>query len=148
MRRRQGFLGRLAQLAPEHAAVEIARSLGFVFNTRKTCGSVMRDFGLGDYETEVNTRHAVETLRGELVAAVREHEPRIAEPSVRLLGRYGYSLVCFELTGRVDDQRCALGVDIDTTTRQVRVSVTEVTAELTGGAGDGPAAPAGRGAKR
>jgi predicted component of type VI protein secretion system len=124
-RRRQAFLGRLAHLPRERVLVEIARNLGFVFNTRKACGSVLPDFGLGDYEREVNTHQAVEVLRAELLSAVRRHEPRMTEASVRLLGRYGYSMVRFEVAGRVDGQACALGVDIDTTTQRVDVLVAE-----------------------
>jgi predicted component of type VI protein secretion system len=124
-RRRQAFLGRLAQLPRQRALAEIAQSLGFVLNTRKACGSVLPDFGLGDYEHEVNTHHAVEALRVELLAAVRRHEPRMTATSVRLLGRYGYNMVRFEITGLVDGQKCALGVDIDTTTRHVDVLVGE-----------------------
>lgn len=124
-RRRQAFLGRLAQLAPERAPAEIARNLGFVFNTRKACGSVISDFGLGDYEREVNTGRVVEALRVELLAAVSRHEPRIREPRVRLLGGWRTHLVRFEIAGRVDGEACALDVDIDTTTRRVTVQVAE-----------------------
>lgn len=120
-RRRQAFLGRLAQLAPERASAEVARNLGFVFNTRKACGSVVVDFGLGDFEAEGTTTRAVEALRGELLSAVRRYEPRLREPAVRLLGRWGYRMVRFEVAGRIDDQPCALDVDIDTTTREVAV---------------------------
>lgn len=122
-RKRQGFLGRLAQLTPERAPAEIARNLGFVFNTRKACGSVLADFGLGDYEREVNTGRAVEALRAELLAAVHRHEPRLSEARVELLGRWRYNMVRFEIAGRVDGQACALDVDVDTTTRHVTVQV-------------------------
>lgn len=125
MRKRQAFLGRLAQLPRERVLVEIARNLGFIFNTRKACGSVFADFGLGDYERESNTHQAVEALRLELLAVVRRHEPRMTEASVKLLGRYGYNMVRFEISGLVDGQACALGVDIDTTTRGVEVLVAE-----------------------
>ncbi len=124
-RRRQAFLGRLAQLAPERAPAEIARNLGFVFNTRKACGSVVADFGLGDYEREANTGRAVEALRVEMLAAVSRHEPRILEPRVRLLGGWHTHLVRFEIAGRVDGEACVLDVDIDTTTRHVTVQVVE-----------------------
>ncbi len=124
-RRRQAFLGRLAQLAPERATAEIARNLGFVFNTRKACGSVVDGFGLGDYEREVNTGRAVEALRVEMLAAVNRHEPRIREPRVRLLGGWHTNLVRFEIAGRVDGEACTLDVDIDTTTRHVTVQVVE-----------------------
>jgi predicted component of type VI protein secretion system len=120
-RRRQAFLGRLAQLAPGRASADVVRNLGFVLNTRKACGSVVADFGLGDFEAEATTARAVEALRGELLAAVRRHEPRLREPAVRLLGRWSYNMVRFEIAGRIDDRSCTLDVDIDTTTREVTV---------------------------
>lgn len=124
-RRRPAFLDRLAQLPRQHPVAEIARNLSFVFNTRKACGSVLPTFGLGDYERESNTHQAVEALRLELLAAVRQHEPRLRDPAVRLLGRYRYNMVRFELSGLADGQACALGVDLDTTTRQVVVLMDE-----------------------
>lgn len=122
-RRRQAFLGRLAHRPRAHALVEIARNLGFVFNTRKDCGSVLPEFGLGDYEREPTTQRAVEVLRGELAAAVRRYEPRLAGATVKLLGRYGYSMVRFEIAGVADGRPCALGVDVDTTTQHFEVYV-------------------------
>jgi type VI secretion system protein len=124
-RRRQSFLGRLAQLPRERAVAEIARNLGFVFNTRKGCGSALPDFGLGDYEREPNTHRAVEALRVELLAAVRRHEPRLGEPAVRLLGRYHHDMVRFEIAGLVEGQPCVLEVDMSASTRHVEVSVVE-----------------------
>jgi predicted component of type VI protein secretion system len=84
---------------------------------------VVADFGLGDYEREVNTGRAVESLRAELLATVHRHEPRISEPRVRLLGGWHTNLVRFEIAGQVGGQACALDVDIDTTTRHVTVQV-------------------------
>lgn len=120
-RRRQAFLGRLAQLAPERPSADVVRNLGFVFNTRKACGSVVADFGLGDFDAESTTARAVEALRGELLAIVRRHEPRLREPAVRLLGRWSYNMVRFEIAGQLGDRACILDVDIDTTTREVLV---------------------------
>lgn len=120
-RRRQAFLGRLAQRAPESAPAEVARNLGFVLNTRKACGSVIAELGLGDFEAEGTTHRALDVLRGELLAAVTRNEPRLAEPAVRLLGRWRHNMVRFELAGQIDDQLCTLDVDIDTTTREVTV---------------------------
>lgn len=126
-RRRKAFLGRLgARLPYEDVAAEVARNLGFIFNTRKECGSVLPDFGLGDYECAVNTHQAVETLRGELLAVVRRHEPRVSEAAVRLLGRYRYNMVRFEIAGLIEGQACAFDVDIDTTTLRVEVDVAAV----------------------
>jgi predicted component of type VI protein secretion system len=119
--RRQAFLGRLAQLAPGPAAADVVRNLGFVLNTRKACGSVVTDFGLGDFEAEGTTTRAVEALRGELLATVRRNEPRLRDPAVRLLGGWRTNRVRFEIAGRIEDQPCTLDVDIDTTTREVTV---------------------------
>lgn len=126
-RHRPAFLDRLAQLPRRPATAEIARNLSFLFNTRKACGSVLPSLGLGDYEGESNTLRAVEALRLELLSSVREHEPRLREAQVRLLGRHRYNLVRFELTGRVGEQACALQLDMDTTTRHVQVTVAEAT---------------------
>ena len=125
-RRRQGFLGRLAQLAPEGASAEVVRNLGFVFNTRKACGSVVADFGLGDFDAEGTTARAVEALRGELLDSVRRHEPRLCEPAVRLRGRWRYNMVRFELVGIVEGRPCVFDVDIDTTSHAVSVREPEV----------------------
>ena len=121
VRRRQAFLGRLAQRAPEAASSEVVRNLGFVLNTRKACGSVIADFGLGDYEREGTTSRAVEALRSELLIAVRRHEPRLHAPKVRVLGGWRFNFVRFEIAGDIDDRPCAIDVDIDTTTNHVTV---------------------------
>ena len=120
-RRRSTFLARLAQLAPERTAVAVVKNLGFVLNTRKACGSVIADFGLGDYEREGTTSRAVEALRTELLTCVRRHEPRIRAPKVRVLGGWHFNFVRFEIAGDIDDQPCAIDVDIDTTTNHVTV---------------------------
>jgi predicted component of type VI protein secretion system len=128
-RGRQGFLGRLAQLPRERVAAEVARSLGFLFNTRKGVGSVVPSFGLGEYldhGKHPNTQRAVETLRVEMLDAVRRYEPRIEDPAVRLLGGYHHEMVRFEIAGRIDGKRCVLEVDVNSTTQEVAVSVVEV----------------------
>lgn len=124
-RHRPAFLDRLAQLPRRPATAEIARNLGALCNTRKGCGSVLPSLGLGDYEGESNTLRAVEALRLELLALVREHEPRLQQAQVRLLGRHRYNLVRFEIAGWVGEQACALELDIDSTTRHVQVRVAE-----------------------
>lgn len=127
-RGRQGFLGRLAQLPRERTLAEVARNLGFLFNTRKGVGSVVQGFGLGDYldfKRHPNTHRAVEALRVEMLDSARRYEPRIEAPTVRLLGRYHRDIVRFELAGRVAGAPGVLEVDIDSTTQRVLVRVVE-----------------------
>lgn len=105
----------------QSASQEVADNLGRVFNTRRGCGSVVDEFGLGEYEHSANTHDAVVALLQELPALVGRYEPRLQEPVVELEGRYGYRKVRFGLSGRIDGAACAFIVDIDTTTRRVDV---------------------------
>lgn len=116
---------RLTQASAPEAPAVIIRNLEHLFNTRKGCGSVIAQFGLGDYEAAPTTHDAVILLRDELEASTRRYEPRLAAPAVRLLGGYGYRGVRYELRGQVRGEELVLWIDIDTTTRQVRVARAE-----------------------
>ena len=115
------FLLRLMQAPAGSAAALVAENLGHVLNTRKGCGSVLPEFGLGDYEDAPNTHEAVLVLGKELRAVVLRYEPRLAEPEVTLLGRHGYRMIRFSITGLVDAQPQAFTVDVNTSDRHVDV---------------------------
>jgi type VI secretion system lysozyme-like protein len=120
---RQGssFLARLTRTSGWTAAALVAENLGHVLNTRKGCGSVIREFGLGDYESAPNTHDAVLVLTKELRAVVLRYEPRLQGPEVTLRGRHGYRLIRFSLTGLLDGRPQAFGMDVDTSDRHVDV---------------------------
>lgn len=122
VRRIGSFLSRLTNTPTTSQAEVIVRNLDHLFNTRKRVGSVVAEFGLGDYEAAPTTHDAVLLLREELEGAVRRYEPRIESPQVRLLGGFGYSGVRYELRGRAHGEALVFSIDIDTTTRQVRVA--------------------------
>jgi type VI secretion system lysozyme-like protein len=115
------FLSRLTQTRSHTAAGLVADNLGHVLNTRKGCGSMIPELGLGDYEAAPNTHEAVLVLERELRSLVLRYEPRLGDPEVKVRGRHGYSLVRFSLTGRMGEARHAFAIEIDTTTRQVDV---------------------------
>lgn len=117
------FLHRLARLPAESAVESVARNLGVVLNTRKGCGSVIADFGLGDYEGYPNTVEAVSALVDEIAALVRRHEPRLARPEVALLGRHGPSRVCFALAGTVSGHAYTFHIVIHSEHRNVTVAL-------------------------
>ncbi len=117
------FLHRLAQLPAESVVESVARNLGAVLNTRKGCGSVVADFGLGDYEAHPNTVEAVSALVDEIAALVRRHEPRLAQPRVTLLGRLGPSRVCFALAGTVAGHAYTFHIVIHSEFRNVTVAL-------------------------
>lgn len=119
------FIHRLAQGPAEATPAVIVRNLEHLLNTRKGCGSVIAEFGLGDYEAAPTTHEAVILLRDELEAAIERYEPRLGSPVVRLLGGYGYRGIRYEVRGQVRGEALVLWIDIDTTTRQVHVTVGE-----------------------
>lgn len=117
------FLHRLAHLPAESPVERVARNLGVLLNTRKGCGSVIADLGLGDYEGYPNTTEAVSALADEIAALVRRHEPRLAQPRVALLGRLGPSRVCFALTGVVAGHTYTFHIVIHSEFRNVTVAL-------------------------
>jgi type VI secretion system lysozyme-like protein len=121
VRQASSLLLRLTQTPAGSTAALVADNLGHVLNTRKGCGSVFPEFGLGDYESAPNTHDAVIVLGKELRAVVLRYEPRLQEPEVTLRGRHGYRMIRFSITGLVDGQPQAFAVDVDTTDRHVDV---------------------------
>lgn len=115
------FLARLMGSPSPSAATQVADNLGHVLNTRKGCGSVIPELGLGDYEAAPNTHEAVLVLLRELRALVLRYEPRLRQPEVVLQGRHGYRMVRFALSGTLDGVTRRFGIDIDTSTRHVDV---------------------------
>jgi len=124
--RTRSFIARLSQAPASPEPEAIARNLEHLLNTRKGCGSVIAEFGLGDYEAAANTRDAVLILRAELERLTQRYEPRLVDPRVTLLGREGYSRVRFELEGRLRGAQQLFWLDLDTTTRQVEVAIVRV----------------------
>lgn len=115
------FLSRLTGSSGWTMAALVAENLGHVLNTRKGCGSVIRELGLGDYEAAPNTHAAVLVLTRELQAAVLRYEPRLQAPEVVLRGRHGHRTIRFSLTGSIDGTPHAFGLEIDTNDRHVEV---------------------------
>lgn len=115
------FLTRLTQSSGWTVPALVAENLGHVLNTRKGCGSVIRELGLGDYEAAPNTHDAVLVLLDELRAVVLRYEPRLHEPVVTLRGRLGYRTIRFSIAGAIDGRAQVFGVDIDTRDRHVDV---------------------------
>ncbi|WP_438011806.1 type VI secretion system baseplate subunit TssE [Sorangium sp. So ce321] len=138
--RREGasFLGRLARSgrvaqgaaddprapALRDAAVELSnikRNLRFLLNTRKTHGSVLADYGLGDYDDPARRKDAVDHLGDEIQATVARHEPRLGDPRVVAVARDRERRILFDLTGTVAGEERVIRVAFDTVFRGVTV---------------------------
>ena len=117
------FLSRLSRLGAEAKTDRIIRNLSRIFNSRKEYGSVVKGFGIGDYEATWNTSLLMETLMDEMLDAVRDFEPELLEPAVEVQGRDHQLWVRFLLSGLVDDVPRAFHIDIDSKYRNVVVAL-------------------------
>ena len=111
------FVSRLA--AGEETVDEaICRNLLAIYNTRRGSGSVVRDFGLGQYDV-----HAAdaEMLRQEIEDQTRRHEPRLTDPRIELVGRRPRGQIVFVLSGRVGSEILERRVIFDMATHAVEL---------------------------
>lgn len=123
MKYTRSFLARLLG-EPSSPLVElVALNLENVLNTRKGSGSVIREFGLGDYERASTTHDAVLILIDEIAGLCRRYEPRLCEPTVELLGRSSYDELRFELEGQLSGRRRLFWLDMSTNNRTVKVTI-------------------------
>jgi len=119
--RSNSFLGRRTRAPAQSGIAAVVRNLDHLLNTRKGCGSVVAELGIGDYEAAPTTHQAVLALRAELERLVRGYEPRLGDPKVTLLGRIGTRIVRFELRGELGGEAHVIWLDIDTETRHFEV---------------------------
>lgn len=119
----RSFMARLAG-APSQPVVElVALNLQHMLNTRRGTGSVIREYGLGEYERAPTTEEAVLALTREIPALIERYESRFAAPELRLRGRTAYNMIRFELEGTIEGRTERLELDMNTSTREVRVSI-------------------------
>lgn len=116
------FLGRLGRREREGPVDGVVRNLWCLFNTKKRCGSVLAEYGLGDFERACNTRDAVELLRGEMLELVRRFEPRLEGAEVVLKGHYDVHMVRFAIEGTVAGARWRFRIDMNTRDHSVAVT--------------------------
>jgi predicted component of type VI protein secretion system len=119
----------------------VSRNLAAVLNSRKGTGSVVADFGLGDYEggrardgtlgPHIATKDILAVLVPEIRAQVARYEPRLADPEVTVLGRDRDLRAVFVLTGVLSGRRMRFRLALHTVFRNV-----EVDAETEGLVGD------------
>ena len=119
----RSFIGRLIG-APAQPLVElVALNLENVLNTRKGAGSVIREFGLGDYEDAPNTHEAVLVLLDEIPEQCRRYEPRLHSPQLSILGRAAVDVIRFELSGELGGGPQLFWLDMNTQTRSVVITI-------------------------
>ena len=135
------FLSRLRGRRPDREPTEnarfereilaVVRNLTAVLNSRKGTGSVVADFGLGDYEgmrapdgtlsLHLATKDILSVLVPEIRAQVARYEPRIADPAVTVVGRDRDLRAVFALTGSVSGRPARFRLALHTLFRDVVV---------------------------
>jgi type VI secretion system lysozyme-like protein len=131
------FLGRLAQAGREGGAERyvqvastpdapvlaplVARNLRFLLNTKKTHGSVLVDYGLGDYDDPLRIQGDIDALGREIQATVAVYEPRLAGPRVKAVARDAQRRIDYALSGTLAGEPVTFHVVFDTLSRLVTV---------------------------
>ena len=131
------FLGRLARAGREDGAGPdaplaevsdaevmtslVTRNLRFLLNTKKTHGSVLVDYGLGDYDDPLRIKGDIDALAREIQATVLAYERRLVGPRVKAVGRDARRRIDYELSGSVAGRPATFHVVFDTISRGVTV---------------------------
>jgi predicted component of type VI protein secretion system len=116
-----GLIDKLSGSIEERTVESIARNVGAVLNAKRGYGAVVEVYGLGTYDRHVATKPLVEALVAEMTEAVQRFEPRLATPSIRVLGRDRQLWVRLELEGTVDGERRRFSIRFHSVFRNVEV---------------------------
>lgn len=108
---------------PAVLAAIVARNLRFMLSTKKRHGSVLVDYGLGDYDDPRYVSQDVDRLAGEIRATVAKYERRLEGPTVKAVARDARSRIAYDLTGTLAGQEQRFRIVFDTFLRGVTVEV-------------------------
>jgi type VI secretion system lysozyme-like protein len=130
---RASFLGRLAHAGREGGGEVpiastpgalgplVARNLRFLLNTKKTHGSVLVDYGLGDYDDPRRIQGDIDVVAREIQATVAVYEPRIVGPTVKAVAHDAARRIDYELSGAVAGEPMTFHLVFVTRSRGVTV---------------------------
>lgn len=128
------FLNRFLSGQPQDDTLRsVVRNLTHLFNSKRGYGSLLCEFGLGGYFSQVGTRATAESVMRELFADVSRYEPRLRPLHIRALND-GELPLAFELRGelRAEPGRkeapavtrpCRLGILFDAVHGAVEVAI-------------------------
>jgi predicted component of type VI protein secretion system len=115
------FFGKLAGRPDEDALESVARNLEAVLNAKQGHAASVEVFGLGGHDGTLAQKAFVSALVSGMLEQIKRFEPRLAEPSLTLVGRDRNLWVRFQLTGRCRGEPCAFAVLFHSVFRHVRV---------------------------
>ncbi len=117
------FRDKLAGGEDESTLDSVAGNLEVLLNAKKGYSAVVEVFGLGDHEAHFATKPLVDSLVAEMTEAVRQFEPRLARPSIRLVRRNRSMWVELHLVGEISGKRVGFLVLLHSVLRNVRVEL-------------------------
>lgn len=122
------FLNRFVRGAPKDSPLaSIVRNLEYLLNSKRSFGSLLCNFGTGDYLAEHGGANALRTLMREIKETIDIYEPRFSVVAIRPLGRDDKLRVVFELSGRLNSslfvKPCQLVLFFDLVSGLVEVGV-------------------------
>jgi type VI secretion system protein len=104
---------------------QVRQNLEAVLNTKAGYGYFVQGYGVGNYMEKFGTRQLMSTLTDELLHSMRQFEPRLQEPELKLRGRDSGLWLHFVLSGVLNGAPCTLRLLFHTVSGQVRVEEDE-----------------------
>jgi type VI secretion system lysozyme-like protein len=105
----------------ESCVESIARNLQAILNAKDGHSAATPSFGLGRYDGYLSSQLRLETLCAEMLEQVRSFEPRIANPTMEMVGRDANLWLHFRLTGLVAQGTSSFAVLFHCVYRNVHV---------------------------
>lgn len=103
------FLNRFLSGTPQDSPLaSVVRNLQHLLNSKRSYGSLLCNFGTGDYLADHGGANALRTLMREIKETIDIYEPRFSVAGIRPLGRDDKLRVVFELSGRLNGSLFAM----------------------------------------
>ncbi len=122
------FLNRFVFGQPQDTRLgSVVRNLRVLLNSKRGYGSLLCNFGTGDYLAEHGGRNALRVLAREMQETIQLYEPRLRIERLRALGRDDRLRIVFELTGQLTDSffaaRCQIFLFVHPISGQIDIEV-------------------------
>lgn len=109
-----GFFNRFRELPLGNSELEsVQENLYYLLNAREGYGSVIRDYGIGNYYAQPDTIHAVRVLLREVLDDIARYEPRLKVLSLETKGRDSNMKLHLELIGLIGGARYLFKLSFD-----------------------------------
>lgn len=117
-----GILDRFSEGGAKISNLEsILENLNCILNTKKGFGSLIEEFGVGDYNAFKGRREIVTTLVAEIEENIARYEPRVCIESIKEVDSELSNRLRFEMKCRILNTPKPLFINFDTAYAKVEV---------------------------